>query len=254
MDEELPRGRAYSIRAVQRVCDIFDLIQRAPDGVTLKQVAEEAEFPHSSTYRFLCTLVDRRYLIKDPASALYRVGPAFRPAQDGRLIALADRLRPRLVQLRDQFGETVNLGALVGYHVTYVHVVESPHSVRLAARVGDRDQLHCTALGKAIGASLHADHIRAIVVSEGLPRRTPRTITTDEQLRAELERVRARGYAVDDRENSDDGRCVAVALPGVTPHAAISISAPASRLSSEDVPRYAAALRAAVRSFGAERQ
>ncbi|NDL56645.1 helix-turn-helix domain-containing protein [Phytoactinopolyspora sp. XMNu-373] len=249
MDDELPQSQRYSIRAVQRVCDIFDLIQEEPEGLTLRQLADGAKFPLSSTYRFLCTLLERRYVLKDPATGLFRIGPAFLPAQDDRLIALSDRLRPHMTRLRDQFEETVNLGVLVGCHVSYVEVVESPHSVRQAARVGDRDELHCTALGKVIGASLHADEVQAILQLEGLPRRTPRTITTEEDYGAELEKVRVQGYALDDCENDDDGRCVAVALRGVTPHAAISISAPASRFALDDVPEYAEALQATVQSF-----
>ncbi|WP_166355586.1 IclR family transcriptional regulator [Phytoactinopolyspora limicola] len=245
----MPRGRrrVYSIRAVHRVCDILDLVQERAGGFTLTQVAEATGFPKSSGYRYLATLIDHRYVIKDPESGFFRIGPAFLPTPDERLIALADRVRPFLSRLRDQVQETVNLGALDGGRVSYVEIFESPHCVRLAARPGDRDALHCSALGKAIGAQLSHDAVGKIIEVEGLPRHTPHTITTMVDYEAELAKIRKDGYALDNCESEIDGRCVAVALPDVVPPAAISISAPATRFPVEDVPEYAKALRETMR-------
>ncbi|WP_129667720.1 IclR family transcriptional regulator [Phytoactinopolyspora endophytica] len=236
------RDNAYSIRAVQRVCNILDLIQESPDSFSLNQVAEVTQLPKSSAYRYMATLESRRYIMRDPISGLFRIGPAFLPLQSRQLSVLADRVRPHLIRLRDEFRETFNLGILDGYRVSYVDIVESPHSVRLAARSGDRDQLHCTALGKAIASSLDEERVRAILAVEGMPRRTPATITDLTAYLGELENAREQGYAVDDCENETDGRCIAVPLSGIGLPAAISLSAPAIRLTMDDVPNAAQAL------------
>ncbi|NEE01897.1 IclR family transcriptional regulator [Phytoactinopolyspora halotolerans] len=236
------RDSAYSIRAVQRVCNILDLIQESPESFSLTQVAEVTALPKSSAYRYLATLESRRYVMRDPLSGTYRIGPAFLPLQSRQLTVLADRVRPHLMRLRDEFRETFNLGILDGYRVSYVEIVESPHSVRLAARPGDRDHLHCTALGKAIAAGLEEDRVKAILYAEGLPRRTPATITDLPAYLEDLARVRERGYAVDDTENEPDGRCVAVPLSDIGLPAAISISAPTTRLTSDGVANVAKAL------------
>src|SRR5699024_5109119 len=135
---------AYSIRAVQRVCDILDLIQEHPEGFSLTQVAKAASFPKSSAFRYLATLEERRYVQRDVLTGLFRIGSAFLPLQSQQLSVLADRARPNLERLRDRFEETLNLGMLDGNRVSYVEIVESRRSVRLAARPGDRDSLHCT--------------------------------------------------------------------------------------------------------------
>ncbi|WP_129670114.1 IclR family transcriptional regulator [Phytoactinopolyspora endophytica] len=242
-------GKPYSIRAVQRVCNILDLIQEKPEGFSLTQVAEVTQFPKSSAFRYLNTLESRRYVMRDPLSGLFRIGPAFLPLQSQQLTVLADRIRPYLTQLRDQLEETLNLGILDGNCVSYVEIVESPHSVRLAARPGDRDPLHCTALGKAIACTIDPARVKTILDSEGMAQRTPATITSFQDYLEDLVTTHLRGYALDNCENDVDGRCVAVALPDIGLPVAISLSAPAYRLAVDDVPKVAEALEQAARQL-----
>ncbi|WP_207782758.1 IclR family transcriptional regulator [Phytoactinopolyspora limicola] len=249
MEQPEQPGTVYSIRAVQRVCNILDLIQENPHGFSLTQVAEVTQFPKSSAYRYLATLESRRYVMRDPITGLFRIGPAFLPLQSRQVTVLADRVRPHLIRLRDQFEESVNLGILNGYRVSYVEIVESPHSVRLAAREGDRDHLHCTALGKAIAATLDDDRVTMILETEGMPQHTPATITELPEYLQDLEATRERGYAIDNCENESDGRCIAVSLADAGMPAAISVSAPASRLSLDDLPDVAKALKDTVKKL-----
>jgi IclR family transcriptional regulator, acetate operon repressor len=233
---------SYNVRAVQRVMDILDVLTQRPDGVSLGDVAAATDLPKSSVFRYLTTLESRNYVEKDRESGDYRMRRAFLSAPGRQLELLAARAHPVMDELRKRFGETVNLGVLDGDRISYIEILESPKSMRLAARRGDRHPIHSTALGKAVAATLPFTIVTNILDSEGMPQMTPRTITSVDAYLAELEQIRARGYAIDDRENEDDGRCVAIALPGVEFPAALSISAPASRLSMEEVDEVAAAL------------
>jgi IclR family transcriptional regulator, acetate operon repressor len=114
--------------------------------------------------------------------------------------------------------------------------------MRLAARRGERDFVHSTALGKAIAALQTDEAVRALLRASGMPARTPRTITRIDDFMAELARVREQGYAIDDEENEQGARCVAVALGGTHVAAGISVSAPAVRLSHEGAQAAAKAL------------
>jgi IclR family acetate operon transcriptional repressor len=153
-------------------------------------------------------------------------------------------------RLRDRFGETVNLAVLDGNRIIYVEILESARTMRLAARVGDRVPVHSSALGKAICATLADDEIVEILRAEGMPKMTGNTITRIPDFLAAVERVRAEGHALDDREHEDDGRCVAVAIAGSGVPAAISVSAPAVRFAPADVGPVADALMAAAREIG----
>jgi IclR family acetate operon transcriptional repressor len=141
--------------------------------------------------------------------------------------------------------QTVNLGILDGTRVDYLEIVESRRGTRFAARRGDREPIHSTALGKAIASTLDPDHVQSILAAEGMPRRTGRTITDVDQFVTAVKEAARDGYAVDDRENEDDGRCVAVPLTGMAVPAAVSLSAPASRLTVEEAVAAASVLRCA---------
>ena len=128
----------YSIRAVERVCDILDLLQRSREGVSLADVAAVTSLPKSSVFRYLSALEARRYVDRDSETALYRVGLSFQPHDTRQLEAFLAQAEGPLRRLRDDLGETTNLGTLDGPMVVHSLVFESNQMMRLAARVGDR--------------------------------------------------------------------------------------------------------------------
>jgi IclR family acetate operon transcriptional repressor len=229
-------SNAYPIRAVERVCDILDLLQRSREGVSLADVAAVTSLPKSSAFRYLSALEGRRYVERDDGTALYRVGIAFQTHNTRQLEAFLGQASGPLRRLRDDTGETTNLGTLDGPTVVHSLVFESSQMMRLAARVGDRAPIHSTAMGKAIAAELPEDRVLTILDAVEMTAFTDATITTPEAYMSALEVVRQQGYAVDELENQADGRCVAVALQGMPFPCAISVSAPAQRLAQDKVP------------------
>jgi IclR family acetate operon transcriptional repressor len=252
MNQSEDGGDRYSVRAALRVMDILDLLQHSPEGKSLVEVSEAVGMPRSSTYRYISTLETRGYVQRDASTGLFRFGLAFLPSHGRHLELLAARARPSMEDLRDQLGETINLGVLDGNRIAYLEILESTKAVRLAARRGDRDPVHSTALGKAIASRLSEDAIRAILSAEGMARRTSKTITDERRYLEELEKVREKGYAVDLGENEEDGRCVAVPFPNSRVLAAISLSAPAARLGRDRLKVVANKLKAAAKTIQKE--
>ena len=229
-------GGAYPIRAVDRVCDILDILANNPEGVSLPEVAAASNLPKSSAFRYLAALEARRYVERDATHSLFRLGLAFRHQDSRAMDRLIECALPELEKLRDVLGETTNLAVLDGPQVVHSLVVESPHMMRLAARPGDRAYIHSTALGKAMCAGLPEDRVRSMLSVAGMPRITTNTITDPDRYLEELDRVRRDGFGMDDAENQPSGRCVAVAIEGLSFPAGISVSAPADRFPAEDVP------------------
>ena len=104
--------------------------------------------------------------------------------------------------------------------------------------------MHCTAVGKALLAGISSAEIDDILRRRGLQPMTRKTITTPGELKAELEVIRNRGYAIDDEEHEEGVRCVAVAVRDYSqrPVAAISVSGPTFRVTPEKVPIIAKAV------------
>jgi len=129
----------------------------------------------------------------------------------------------------------------------------SPQVVRLFTAVGNRTPLHATGAGKALLANLPAARRDALLERLDLRGYTARTIVDRAVLRRTLDEVREKGYALDDEEYDEGVRCVAVAVVGAPGKeaaagsriAALSISAPASRMTRQRCAELAPVLRRA---------
>jgi DNA-binding IclR family transcriptional regulator len=203
-------------------------------GMTAAQLAKRTSSNRVSIHRILATYLQHGYVRQDRPGAPYRLG--FRLIELGeKVIGDVDLVRiahPLLEELSARAGETCHLGLLSGAEAVYVAKTESSQSIRLVSRIGKRVPLYCTSLGKAMLASADDGLADALIAQQSFKKRTPHTLVTAKALRADLARIRARGYAIDDVENEDGVRCVAAAVldHSATPVAAVSISGPVSRV------------------------
>lgn len=235
------QARKYNNRSVERVVSMLNVLQESTEPMSLVEIHRSIRMAKATAFRYLWTLEKHRYVERD-AGGRYRLGLGFVGMQSRDLEVLQDRARPWLERLRDETSETTNLGVLDGTDIRYVEVAESPRTVRMVSVRGSRDPIYCTALGKAVAAQLPEVQIAELLEQIDLKPRTGHTITSTDRFLAELDQVRRQGYALDDGENEEDGRCVAVAILGTRLPAALSVSAPANRFPMDDVPAVAARL------------
>jgi IclR family transcriptional regulator, pca regulon regulatory protein len=192
----------------------------------------------STAHRYASTLHALGYLEQDE-NRKYRLSTrALEPAIAalGMVRAYA-RAGGILADLREHVGHTVGLGALDGTRAVYVHRLHAhrsgQHAADLDLRAGASVPLHCTALGKALIASL-ADRERCGLIGElDLTRqgpRGPRRIASRRALTAEVEKIRAHGLSLSDEEQAPGVRSLAVSAqpPGAPWPMAIDVTVPAS--------------------------
>jgi DNA-binding IclR family transcriptional regulator len=147
---------------------------------------------------------------------------------------VANEARPKLRELLEMTGETVQLGIIDHHSVLYVYEMESRRAIRMAAAVGARAPLHCTAVGKVLLASQPEDYVKQ-VLDLGLKAYTPKTIVKNEELLETLAEVAQRDYATDDEESETGLRAVASPVRnhnGVV-IAAVGLAAPVQRMSKK---------------------
>ena len=227
----------YEVAAVRKALEILCEFRAGTPSLSVSDLGRRLEMPKSTTHNLLRTLEGYDFLRQDPADRRYRLGPRVYElglcfSHHTRLVSVALAHLRRLAELTK---ETVKLGVLSGQEVLILAAIESPYQLHTRGDEGQRAPLHCTGLGKAMLARLPEKDVRKIASERGLPRFTPHTITTVARLKQELERIRAAGYTLDLEENELGVICVAASLTDSTGGtlAALSISAPASRLSGE---------------------
>jgi IclR family acetate operon transcriptional repressor len=225
------------IESVDRALRVLVLLSQRGEGWPLEALADASEIPKSSLHRVLGALRHRGFATQPETTGNYLLGPAaleiafgFHERLDVRALA-----RPLLSDLVERYQETVHLAVLAQGDVVYVDKREGSHPIRMSSTIGGRNPAFCTGVGKALLAALLPDDesVRAWVLAHGpLVARTPTTATTADELASRLAQTRTRGYAVDLGENEAGVHCVAVPIifGGPAPIAAVSVTAPSTRL------------------------
>lgn len=226
-----------------KVLHILECLANSPNGLGVSDVSRRVEIPKSSVHRFLIAMEEEGYVVKEVAGKRYRLGAKVLQLADAysRIVDIRELARPYLRNLLDLTQETIHLVQLEETAGVYIDKLDTPQPIGLMSRIGKRIPLHSTAAGKAILAYLPESRVRAVVSRVGLEPQTPNTITSYARLLEALSEVRRRGYAIDDNENRLGVVCIGAPILDYQGWAvgAISISAPASRMTPSQAERYA---------------
>lgn len=237
-----PRGPNYQVRALARALDILDAFSLARPELTLTEISEVVDLPLSTTKRLVSALEERGYLEHSPETELYRVG--IRAFEVGSIYIQSTTIdaeaHPTLEWLARSCQQTANLAVLDRDELVHIAVVPPVRPIRYFSMVGEREQVYCTGLGKALISEFEDERLRELASRISFEPRTRRTITNLDMLRMHLQEARERGFAMDDEESVVGLRCVAApvrnARGGI--EAAVSVSGPAHEFGEESLPGY----------------
>lgn len=241
----------YHIQVLQRALRLLEALLQAGQPLSLEQVSRAADVPQSTAFRILANLLRAGYIVEQPEGywlglKLLSLGSAVESRLDLTRIA-----EPQMNALRDLTRETVYLATLThDFSVLYLGRAGSPQPVSVSLNhPGMTAQPHCTGLGKVLLAFQPEHVLETWLPTATLTPQTPYTLTSPDALRAELDAVRARGYATDNEQHLETICCIAA--PVFNAHrevvAAISVAGPKDRMPQplEDSPLAAQILDAA---------
>jgi IclR family transcriptional regulator, KDG regulon repressor len=228
-----PKARLSSVANSIRLLSSFSGEENEL-GITV--LASRLRLAKSTVHRLAATLTAARFLEQNSDNGKYRLGLAL--FELGSLVRrrmdVADAARQKLRELLEQTGETVQLGIVDHHSVLYIYEMESRRAIRMAAAVGARAPLHCTAVGKVLLAAQPEEYVRQ-VLDLGLQAYTPKTIVKREALLETLAEVAQRDYATDDEESETGLRAIASPVRNHTGAviAAVGLAAPAQRMNKK---------------------
>jgi IclR family transcriptional regulator, acetate operon repressor len=241
---DLPEKPSSNIAVLHKALDLLEALQAADKPRSLDQLVAATGLARSTAHRLLLNLVSRGYVERIAGNTyalglkLLELGATVRQRQSLRDIAL-----PIMLNLRNELGETINLGRVREGSVLYLETVESEHAFRVSASLGIRDPLHVTAIGKAILAWLPLERRPMLTDWRKL---TPSTITDPKKFERELLLTRERGFALDEEESMEGGRCIGVPILHLgSPVAGLSVSGPIARITTKRIKAIAATLQSA---------
>ena len=234
--------KSGGVQSVERAFELMELIGRAGGECSLTELSSESPLPPPTIHRLLRTLVGVGYVRQLP-NRRYALGPRLIRLGEVANRQLGAVAGPVLRSLVDELSETASLAVLDGDMVIYTGQVSSSHHGRTNNEVGKRVGLHTSGVGKAVLAELDDARILKLVTQSGLPAPTGNSASTLSAVFANVERVRADGYAIDDEEFESGVRSVAMAVPGAPTPMAIGISGPSAQVRKDFIARALPALR-----------
>lgn len=233
---------ASETQSLHRATAILDCFRDIQPELGVREIARQLELHPSTVGRMLATMTSLGILSQDKETHRYRMGS--KVLKWGEVytsnVDLRAQARPYMEELHTATAETISLDIPDGDARICIERIESPHSLRWVARIGDRMPYYASASGKVLLAFLPPTQ-QSKVMKLRLEKLTPNTTTDPKVLRQELEAIRERGYAVSQGERVEGVSCVAAPIFDAAGKviAAINVSGPSMRFSKEKIEHYA---------------
>src|SRR5437879_7539297 len=166
--EQAVKAAKARLSSVANAIRLLTSFSGEEDELGITTLAGRLRLAKSTVHRLATTLTGAGFLEQNSETGKYRLGGALFElgALVRRRMDVANEARPKLRELLEKTGETVQLGIVDHFSVLYVYEMESRHAIRMAAAVGARAPLHCTAVGKVLLAYQPADYVKQVLRSE----------------------------------------------------------------------------------------
>lgn len=238
------------VRALQRGVEMLFLLIDSERPLSVTELARQTQLPKPTVTRLLGTLVEGGYVVTDPASGHYTIGPEVaRRFLMARLDPhIAAQIRETMVRLRNDSGETVGLWLPVYPDRVCIEQVESAHGLRRVHDIGRRWPLTTGSSGRVYLATLSDEEIERTLALRPLRPVTPFSIVDNEAFYREIEQTRKDGYSISVSQTNVGMGGLAAAVRGNDgrPIAMLSISGPEARWGAAAMVAFAPTLVAAV--------
>jgi IclR family transcriptional regulator, KDG regulon repressor len=250
------KGSQYHVQVLDRALGILEVLSSEGPELALGELVERSGLHKSTVHRLLMVLEQHRFIERKNQNGKYSLGLKLFELGSQALaqLGLTERAKPNLERLVFETGETANLCVLDEGEVLYLEKKEAPRTVRIPAIVGRRYPPHCGAAGKTLLAFLPEDQLDELIKRQGLKAYTKNTITTPAQLKAELQLIRDRGYALDNEEFEEGLKCIGAPVMDYSGSviASIGIAGLAFRLTDEKIPALAVLVKGVARDLSTE--
>ncbi|GAE25697.1 transcriptional regulator [Halalkalibacter wakoensis JCM 9140] len=230
------------IQSVVRALAILDLFNEQTTELKITEISEKMQLHKSTVHSLLKTLQEAHYIEQNPDNGKYRLG--MKLVERGNLVISTFDIRKMakkyLTSLSDETGQTSHLGILDGDAGVYIDKQEGEKALIRYSRIGKRIPLHSTAIGKILLAYQTDENVAQLLDGYRFDPLTEKTITKQQDLLKELNEVKKQEYAIDNQENEQGVRCIAVPIKNHENEvlAALSISTLISNVDDKKLQQY----------------
>ena len=199
-----------TVQSVERALTILETLALSTHSLSVIELSEAVGIQRTTLYALVNTLVTRGYVIRGEdgrlsiSSKLYELSSTY-PSR----LPIVHRSNRHISEMAERYHVAVRLSICTPEgRVVTVASSEPAFHVSNVAPQGGEPALHATSTGKLLLAYIPREEAHAKIIQCKMERYTAYTITSREQLMADIEQTAARGYAQDEREYLDDTTCL----------------------------------------------
>ena len=225
-------------QSLRKALQILEGMTTIPAPARLQDIAHSLKMPQSTLLRFLNTFIDFGYVNQDQDNSCYyltlKLADIGSRAKDS--FPFQTSLSKYIKQTANEFNESASLCIENNMQMVYVVTQDSPNRMlQTLQRIGRIAPMHATGVGKLHLLNYSDAKLEELEKKFGFPKFTDNTITSMSALKKEIALIRERGYALDNEECEEGVKCIAVPVRDFSGNiaAAISLSAPVTRLDKE---------------------
>ena len=237
--ETTPDRPVDSVQSLQRGLSVIRAFDDRTPKMTVSEVAKKTGLTRATARRFLHTLVAVDYMATDGRDFWLRprvleLGFAYLSS-----ISLPDLVMGHLGSLAATVNESTSVSVLDGTDIVFVATVPIKRVLTVQISVGTRFPAYATAMGRVLVSALPSDAFDGFMAENTFDPLTPHTITSPDQFRSEIDKVREQGWALVDQELELELRTIAVPIRDGQGEvvAAMNVSSSARRGSVRDLEK-----------------
>jgi IclR family pca regulon transcriptional regulator len=192
----------YFLHSLEKGLAVLEAFAKAGPSLTLSEIAQTTDMVPATATRFIKTLEDLGYLVRDTKDKRYSLSPKILSTGFSFIdnLDIRHRVSSHLLDITKQLGVDTACTILDRTEVVYIERFRSNSMVSLHLTVGSRLPAYATAMGRAILAFIDPREAEAIIDASQLQPHTPKTIIDKSGLLERLELIRKEGVAVNQQE------------------------------------------------------
>lgn len=200
-------------RALENGIAVLEFIS-SKRACTVTEIADALGINKSTVSRIIKTFMQKDMVELNRSSRMYSVGPSILQMSSRyyKVRNIMGQIKSVMESVCRQVEESVHLCALSNDAAVVVEQVESASRLVVNAKIGNREPLHASSVGKCLLAFVSVEERDVMLSNIKYECYTDKTVCDKASLLTELDRIRAQGYSVDDNELTSDIRCVAVPI------------------------------------------
>ena len=232
------------IEPVSSVMKVFAILNALAEkkslGVT--ELAQIVMTSKSTVYRFLQTMKMLGFVRQEGEDDRYSLTLKLFEVSSNALehVDLVSLAEPHMASIGSLTKEALHLGIRDGDNIVYIFKIDAQYNLRMQSRIGGRNPLYSTAIGKVLLAERSEEYVRGVLSQTDFAPSTSKTHRSVDSLLVELKDVQKLGYGVDNEEQEEGLRCIAAPIYDRLGNviAGLSLSFPTLRYTPEKFDEY----------------